>query len=540
MKELTSNTGGRYLFFDDIQDLQNSALASAAALYFGKDNCVISGCRVSGNSISAGFVWLDGKIREVPATSNLNFPVYIKANNTTEQGMYQDSVTEQDTAINYGIQFTTVQPESYIRVTSSGAEPTIEKLMFNGLNLDGNMAVGELTANKLIFRSRTTPSNLGELYYDNDGFHASTGITTGTGTFSGAVTAGSLSTNEITVRNSSSQNNRIIITHESIVYHSPADEDPVTLRFNAYYAELSKPLQTVDRVSTVDANDTTHNTSFHTHGISYSQFNKHILRWGEPTSSEGFLRTEAPVYVAGINGDSPVLNIQKQDARAYDPTYKITITESTVMCYSPATQDYQNNRSGFDLTDGEARLYIHGHMYRVGVSAKGFIYDMNNPEFVDPIASRENGDTIQTLNNVQIINWKRIIDNTTYTGILELTASGLKYNGSFKVDGDLTVVQAATIGTVMTVPTVHAESVMIKNNGAYVGGKAGVTTIYNYTNLRFDVAHGSTASSSIISLVARRHTLTYVGGILTAAVQDQTDTVLSRITTPHPVQLVNQ
>ena len=105
MKELTSNTGGRYLFFDDIQDLQNSALASAAALYFGKDNCVISGCKVSGNSISAGFVWLDGKIREVPATSNLNFPVYIKANNTTEQGMYQDSVTEQDTAINYGIQF---------------------------------------------------------------------------------------------------------------------------------------------------------------------------------------------------------------------------------------------------------------------------------------------------------------------------------------------------------------------------------------------------------------------------------------------------
>ena len=185
MKELTSNTGGRYLFFDDIQDLQNSALASAAALYFGKDNCVISGCKVSGNSISAGFVWLDGKIREVPATGNLNFPVYIKANNTTEQGMYQDSVTEQDTAINYGIQFTTVQPESYIRVTSSGAEPTIEKLMFNGLNLDGNMAVGELTANKLIFRSRTTPSNLGELYYDNDGFHASTGITTGTGTFSG-------------------------------------------------------------------------------------------------------------------------------------------------------------------------------------------------------------------------------------------------------------------------------------------------------------------------------------------------------------------
>jgi hypothetical protein len=246
------------------------------------------------------------------------------------------------------------------------------------------------------------------------------------------------------------------------------------------------------------------------------------------------------VYVAGINGDSPVLNIQKQEARAYDPTYKITITESTIMCYSPDTQDYQNNRSGFDLTDGEARLYIHGHMYKVGVSAKGFIYDMNNPEFVDPIASRETGDTIQTLNNVQIINWKRIIDNTTYTGILELTASGLKYNGSLKIDGDLTVVQAATIGTVMTVPTVHAESVMIKNNGAYVGGKAGVTTVYNYTNLRFDVAQGSTASSSIISLVARRHTLTYVGGVLTAAVQDQTDTVLSRITTPHPVQLVNQ
>lgn len=540
MKELTSNTGGRYLFFDDIQDLQNSALASAAALYFGRDNCVISGCRVSGNSISAGFVWLDGKIREVPATGNLTFPVYIRANNTTEQGMYLDSVTEQDTAINYGIQFTTVQPESYIRVTSSGAEPTIEKLMFNGLNLDGNMALDELTANKLIFRSRTTSSNLGELYYDDDGFHASTGITTGTGTFSGAVTAGSLSTNEITVRNSSSQNNRIVITHESIVYHSPGDEDPVTLRFNSYYVELSKSISVVDRVSMTSSDNTSHNASVHVHGVTYSRFNKILLRWGEPENDDCVLRTEAPVCIAGINGDSPVLNIQRQEARAYDPTYKITITENTIMCYSPATQDYQNNRSGFDLTDGEARLYIHGHMYKIGVSAKGFLYDMNNNEFIDPIASREGGDTIQTLNNVQIINWKRIIDNTNYTGVLELTSTGLKYNGSLRIDGNLTVAQAATIGTVITVPTVHAESVMIKNNGAYVGGKAGVTTIYNYTNLRFDVAQGSTASSSIISLVARRHTLTYVGGILTAAVQDQTDTVLSRITTPHPVQLVNQ
>lgn len=52
MKEFTSQTGGRYTYIDDIMNLQNLALAFTS-IFDECDNFIISGCQVSGTSISA-------------------------------------------------------------------------------------------------------------------------------------------------------------------------------------------------------------------------------------------------------------------------------------------------------------------------------------------------------------------------------------------------------------------------------------------------------------------------------------------------------
>lgn len=64
---------------EDIKNLQSLAL-SAAELFRGSTiNFVISGCAISDGKLSAGYVWLDGKVREVAAAdiSGLSFPLYI-------------------------------------------------------------------------------------------------------------------------------------------------------------------------------------------------------------------------------------------------------------------------------------------------------------------------------------------------------------------------------------------------------------------------------------------------------------------------------
>lgn len=553
MKELKSTTGGRYLFFEDLDTLQNSALASAAAIFFGKGNFVISGCQVEGNSISAGFVYLDGKIREVPATSNLSFPVYIISKNTTEQGMYLDSAALQDTAITYGVQFTTTYNANSIQVKSTGPVSTMEQVLFSDMKLNGGMSLTDLdVANVIRLKSQTTASNIGQIHFDDDGFHFSTGIVTGTGKFSGDVSAAGITGSGLLIKyalQTAESQIGMQIGYNFIKHIATADGSKTcTMSFTEYGTTFDKKINVTDMITIKDTDNASHNIILGPHGLHYSYTDRQILQWGESDNSTSFLRTEKEFTVAGINGDGAIINVQKQTARANEPTYKTVITESSIMSYSPATQDYQNNRAGFDFLDGNAKLYIHGHMYDIGVSPKGFLYDKNNPEFVDPIAGGGSGSggsieevSVATLDDVSVINWKKTQDGSTYTGKLLLGApsDGLIYDGNMKIGGSLKVVGSIVAGASVTAKDVYSESIRIKNGSAYVQGKAGVTTIYNYTNIRFEISQGSSQSSRIIKLMGDKLTCTYIGGILTSTVMNAGE-VLSGIITPHPVSMIDQ
>lgn len=91
MKEFTSQTGGRYTYIDDILNLQELSLA-ITSIFDGCDNFIISGCQVSGTTLSAGYVFINGKIRYCAGASNVStWPVYIYEYNTIEKVSYADS-----------------------------------------------------------------------------------------------------------------------------------------------------------------------------------------------------------------------------------------------------------------------------------------------------------------------------------------------------------------------------------------------------------------------------------------------------------------
>lgn len=101
MKEYSAQTGGRFTYVDDFLNLQELALAYSQ-LFNECDNFIISGCQVTGNAISAGFVYLNGKIRYFSGESAITkWPRYIIESNSTETVGYA-SGSSKDGRTTYG------------------------------------------------------------------------------------------------------------------------------------------------------------------------------------------------------------------------------------------------------------------------------------------------------------------------------------------------------------------------------------------------------------------------------------------------------
>ena len=58
MKELFALTGGRYTYADDFVNLQDLAL-SITSIFDDCVNFIISGCEVSGTTVSEGYVYIN-------------------------------------------------------------------------------------------------------------------------------------------------------------------------------------------------------------------------------------------------------------------------------------------------------------------------------------------------------------------------------------------------------------------------------------------------------------------------------------------------
>lgn len=89
MKEFNAQTGGRYTYADDLENLQDLALAFAQ-IFDDCDNFIVSGCEITSGAISAGYVFLNGKLRYFSgATGITSWPQYIYELNSTENVTYE-------------------------------------------------------------------------------------------------------------------------------------------------------------------------------------------------------------------------------------------------------------------------------------------------------------------------------------------------------------------------------------------------------------------------------------------------------------------
>lgn len=94
MKEYVADTGGRYTYVDDILNLQELAL-SMTAIFSACEDFIISGCEITGNAISTGYVWINGKVRYFEGCPSAAFPYYIYEKNGTDTVVYVGDVNKK-------------------------------------------------------------------------------------------------------------------------------------------------------------------------------------------------------------------------------------------------------------------------------------------------------------------------------------------------------------------------------------------------------------------------------------------------------------
>lgn len=94
MKEYVADTGGRYTYVDDILNLQELAL-SMTAIFSACEDFIISGCEITGNAISCGYVWINGKVRYFEGCPSAAFPYYIYEKNGTDTVVYAGDVNKK-------------------------------------------------------------------------------------------------------------------------------------------------------------------------------------------------------------------------------------------------------------------------------------------------------------------------------------------------------------------------------------------------------------------------------------------------------------
>ena len=128
MNEFRAQTGGRYTYNDDIINLQDLAL-SFVSIFDDCSNFVISGCEVSGTTVSPGYVYINKKIRRFNGAANVTFPCFIYEQNSAESIEYangQDKVGRNlygcalGTNVPSGNDPLTNAARQYISLTESG------------------------------------------------------------------------------------------------------------------------------------------------------------------------------------------------------------------------------------------------------------------------------------------------------------------------------------------------------------------------------------------------------------------------------------
>lgn len=169
MKEFSAQTGGRYTYADDLENLQELALAFAQ-IFDDCDNFIVSGCEVNSGAISAGYVFLNGKLRYFSgATGITSWPQYIYELNTTQSVAYESGGSKIGRNI-YGCALANTVPVTQDVLTGKVPQ-AISMLSTGGLRMKDafigkyalllNPASGSQTVNSLVNFAKAIQANAG-------------------------------------------------------------------------------------------------------------------------------------------------------------------------------------------------------------------------------------------------------------------------------------------------------------------------------------------------------------------------------------------
>lgn len=163
-KKYVGGDGGRYIYNQDLEAMQDVGFSLAQAIFSSFGNMVVSGAEIndSGTDISKGSVYINGYIRPFSGSKVTKFPVYLYETNREETVQYQDEQSKVGRIV-YGVGITESEPSDIIDpVTKKKVEfikilkdesqnPTLKNLFFGKYSVLKNTSVSQMVSGKITF-----------------------------------------------------------------------------------------------------------------------------------------------------------------------------------------------------------------------------------------------------------------------------------------------------------------------------------------------------------------------------------------------------
>ncbi|WP_299466676.1 hypothetical protein [uncultured Microscilla sp.] len=147
MNRLEFKSGGQPVFNRDFRLQFENLYKAIEDQYKNQGAFILSGCEVTGSTISPGLVYIDGKILEFAGKSEVSFPAYLRMASPVyhEERMFVEDAANKTTRVNYFADLVGIPPTSgeYIVVESQGGTRILTPVV-----MESNYK--EITSSKII------------------------------------------------------------------------------------------------------------------------------------------------------------------------------------------------------------------------------------------------------------------------------------------------------------------------------------------------------------------------------------------------------
>lgn len=401
MNEYIAQKNGRYLFSDDLLNLQELALSMTSIL--GERNFVIKGCQFASGKVSSGLVWIDGKIRKVDETPIQGTIAYISSKDSNIMEYSADETADKTIAsIIYGTAVTESKPEkSYISCKLGETFPSLTNDWLPKLRLDDKLIVGDLNyaytmLNPGGLEVKTEDGLNFSIHKDKNGklvINTNANFEGSQCSFAQGVIQQILS-NEFNTTSTDIHLN----LHDNTINSIKADGERIGyMQYNVDHILSSQSILLLDGNSFMIADDKLKKLGIASSGLWLSTPNNYLMKWAPDSLS---LLTNVSVH----NGS---LSIEANNTNESGINDTLKITNSAILHHNQATNGLN---SGFIFRDDDIYIRINGIDTKI-ISIGGLLLNNDNGYITN-----DNGLTFKDTN---LIN--PVVKGGAFSDITEMT-----------------------------------------------------------------------------------------------------------------------